>query len=203
MSALARLRKESSTRLQWSYNSFMNRIELINSLKDYHTPFQDETDYIKRFLFLLSDEPCFERTHLPGHITGSAWIVDSSRTQVLLVHHAKLNKWIQPGGHADGDENILGVALKEAEEETGLNEFKILDDTKPFDIDIHLIPQRKEFPEHFHYDVRFIMEANPKEQIFVSEESHDVKWIKLDDLEKYNQERSVLRMKEKLFRPHQ
>lgn len=177
----------------------MNRIDLVNSLHDYQTSFQEEKEFLQRFLSLLSDSPCFERTHLPGHITGSAWIVDSSRTQVLLVHHAKLNKWVQPGGHADGDENILRVALKEAEEETGLKEFNILNPHKPFDVDIHLIPQRKEFPEHFHYDVRFLMEANPNEAIHVSEESHDVKWIKLDDLEKYSQERSVLRMKEKLF----
>lgn len=177
----------------------MNRIDLVNSLKDYQTSFPEEEDFLKRFLSLLSDTSCFERTHLPGHITGSAWIVDSSRTQVLLVHHAKLNKWVQPGGHADGDENILRVALKEAEEETGLKKFKILDDKKPFDVDIHLIPQRKEFPEHFHYDVRFLLEANPNELIHVSEESHDVKWVRLHDLEKYNQERSVMRMKDKLF----
>jgi len=177
----------------------VNRFDLVTSLHDYQTAFQEEKDFINRFLSLLAEASCFERTHLPGHITGSAWIVDSSRTQVLLVHHAKLNKWVQPGGHADGDENILRVALKEAEEETGLKEFKVLEPKKPFDIDIHLIPQRSEFPEHFHYDVRFILEANPHQMIQVSEESHDVKWIRLDDLEKYSQERSVLRMKDKLF----
>jgi 8-oxo-dGTP pyrophosphatase MutT (NUDIX family) len=177
----------------------MNRINLVNSLHDYQTSFQEEKDFVNRFLSLLLDKPCYERSHLPGHITGSAWIVDSSRTRVLLVHHAKLNKWVQPGGHADGDENILRVALKEAEEETGLKEFCVIDSLKPFDIDIHRIPKRIEFPEHFHYDVRFLLEADPNTLIHVSEESHDVKWIKLNDLEKYNQERSVLRMKEKLF----
>lgn len=177
----------------------MNRIDLVNSLRDYQTSFQEEKDFISRFLSLLSDAACYERTHLPGHITGSAWIIDSSRTQVLLVHHAKLNKWVQPGGHADGDENILRVALKEAEEETGLKEFKIPNSKKPFDVDIHLIPKRAEFPEHFHYDVRFLLEADATPLIQVSEESLDVKWINLSDLEKYNQERSVLRMKEKLF----
>lgn len=176
----------------------MNRIELVNYLTHYQTSFQEEKKFISRFLSLLSDVPCFERTHLPGHITGSAWIVDARRTQVLLVHHAKLNKWVQPGGHADGDENILRVALKEAEEETGLSKFNIISN-RPFDVDIHLIPKRKDFPEHFHYDIRFLIEADPNELVHVSEESHDVKWIKLDDLERYNQERSVLRMKEKLF----
>lgn len=177
----------------------MNRIELVTSLHDYQTTYEEEKDFVNRFLSLLAEASCFERTHLPGHITGSAWIVDPSRTQVLLVHHAKLNKWVQPGGHADGDEDILRVALKEAEEETGLKEFKIHDSQRPFDIDIHRIPERTEFPEHFHYDVRFLLEANANELIHVSEESHDVKWIRLDDLAKYSQERSVLRMKDKLF----
>jgi 8-oxo-dGTP pyrophosphatase MutT (NUDIX family) len=177
----------------------MNRIELVNSLRDYVTAFEEENKFIHRFLSLLAEAPCFERTHLPGHITGSAWIVDANRTKVLLVHHAKLNKWMQPGGHADGDENILRVALKEAEEETGLKTLTVLHGAKPFDVDIHLIPKRAEFPEHLHYDVRFLLEANPDEQILVSEESHDVKWIKLDDLENYNTERSVVRMKEKLL----
>lgn len=176
----------------------MNRIDLVNHFLHYKTPFLEEEIFISRFLSLLSDEPCFERTHLPGHITGSAWIVDADRTKVLLVHHAKLNKWLQPGGHADGDENILQVALKEAEEETGLKKFNIIN-SKPFDVDIHLIPTRIDFPEHFHYDVRFLLEADPEQLITVSEESHDVRWINLDDLQNYTQERSVLRMKEKLF----
>jgi 8-oxo-dGTP pyrophosphatase MutT (NUDIX family) len=180
----------------------MNRIDLVNSLNGYQTSFPEEKDIVTRFLSLLSDESCFERTNLPGHVTGSVWIVDASRTRVLLVHHAKLNKWVQPGGHADGDENILRVALKEAEEETGLKEFTIIDNTKPFDIDIHLIPRRPDFPEHFHYDVRFLLQADVNELIQVSEESHDVKWIDLDDLEKYTSERSVLRLKEKLFGPN-
>lgn len=176
----------------------MNRITLVSQLSRHATLFQEEKEFIPRFLSLLSDAPCFERTHLPGHITGSAWIVDSSRTYVLLVHHAKLNKWVQPGGHADGDENILRVALKEAEEETGLKKFNIIDN-QLFDIDIHVIPKRVDFPEHLHYDVRFLLEADRNDLIQVSEESHDVKWVRLTELEKYNQERSVLRMKEKLF----
>lgn len=176
----------------------MNRNILVSQLMLHPTVFEEEKEFVPRFLSLLSDAPCFERTHLPGHITGSAWIVDATRTHVLLVHHAKLNKWVQPGGHADGDEDILRVALKEAEEETGLKKFNIIGDHL-FDVDIHLIPGRADFPEHFHYDVRFLMEADPGDVIQVSEESHDVKWVRLDELEQYNQERSVLRMKEKLF----
>ena len=180
----------------------MDRSTLVNFFSIYTTSFREEEFFINRFLELLSHPDCFQRTHLPGHITGSAWIVDCNRSQTLLVHHAKLNKWVQPGGHADGDENILRVALREAEEETGLKKLRIVE-LVPFDVDIHTIPLRKDFPEHFHFDIRFLIEASIDEPIIVSEESHDVKWVPLTSLEEYNQERSVLRMKEKLLRTHQ
>ncbi len=175
-----------------------NRASLIAQLSDYRTVFSEEADFISRFLDLLKHPDCYQRTHLPGHITGSSWIVDSSRSSVLLVHHAKLNRWLQPGGHADGDEDVLRVAQREAEEETGLKKLKIISSVV-FDIDIHLIPQRKDFPAHDHYDVRFLFEADTQEPIIVSEESHDVKWISLSKLETYNAERAVVRLKEKLF----
>ena len=174
----------------------MNRNSFIQSLQSYQTVFDEERKFISPFLELLHQQDCFERTHLPGHITGSSFIVNKDKTKTLLVHHAKLNKWVQPGGHADGDENVLRVALREAEEETGLKKFKY--DAKVFDIDIHTIPLRKDFPEHLHYDVRFLIEADENEKIIVSEESHDVKWIALSELERFTNERSVLRMKEKL-----
>jgi 8-oxo-dGTP pyrophosphatase MutT (NUDIX family) len=179
----------------------MDRHQLVAALQKYQTAFIEEKLFPSEFLRLLKDLNCYERTHLPGHLTGSAWITDSSREHVLLVHHARLNKWMQPGGHADGDENILRVALKEAEEETGLTKLTLLNES-PFDVDIHTIPQRKDFPEHLHFDVRFLLEANMDDPIIVSHESHDVKWVALTELEKYNPERSVIRMKEKLFRTH-
>jgi 8-oxo-dGTP pyrophosphatase MutT (NUDIX family) len=180
----------------------MNRESLVRFFSDYQTSYTDEALFIPRFLELLKQTNCFDRTHLPGHITGSAWIVDPSNTQALLVHHAKLNKWVQPGGHADGDENILQVALREAEEETGLKKLRVVNDT-PFDVDIHLIPKRADFPEHFHFDIRYLLEASMSDQIIVSNESHDVKWIALDTLEDYNPERSVIRMKIKSLRTNQ
>jgi 8-oxo-dGTP pyrophosphatase MutT (NUDIX family) len=175
------------------------RDELAEWLLGYRTPYPEEQAFVPHFLSLLEHPDCYQRTHLPGHLTGSAWIVNRKRSQVILVHHAKLNRWMQPGGHADGDENILNVALKEAQEETGLTNLTILL-KHPFDVDIHRIPVRKDFPEHFHYDVRFLLEADDKEPLKVSEESHDVKWISLDEIRAYASQSSVLRMAEKLFR---
>lgn len=175
----------------------MNRTELIQQLRSYQTSFAEEQVFIERFLELLDHPNAYQRTHLPGHITGSSWIVNEGFDETLLVHHAKLNKWVQPGGHADGDENILAVALREAQEETGLLQFEI--QPTVFDMDIHTIPARKDFPEHQHYDIRFLMKPLPNQSIAVSEESLDVKWIALTALENYTKERSVLRMKDKIM----
>src|SRR5690606_3265663 len=115
----------------------------------------------------------------------------------LLVHHGKLNKWLQPGGHSDGDENTLAVALREAQEETGVLNFTIPSEAF-FDLDIHPIPERKDMPTHFHYDVRFLFYASLNDPITVSEESHDVKWIALEEIaKKSGDNKSLLRMLEK------
>jgi len=176
----------------------VDRLQLIHEIQSYHTSYVEEKEFVASFLNLLKDENAFQRTHLPGHITGSAWIVNSDHTKVLLVHHAKLNRWLQPGGHADGDENILRVALREAEEETGVKELNVIQE-QIFDLDIHTIPTRKDFPEHLHFDIRYLIKANEADPIIVSEESHDVKWIAITDLEKYNDETSILRLKKKLL----
>lgn len=178
----------------------MDRGLLRGMLQSYKTAFTEEQIFIAPFLELLDHKDCFERTHLPGHITGSAWIINREKTKTLLVHHAKLNKWVQPGGHADGDENVMRVALREVEEETGLSHLKPATDI--FDVDIHIIPERKEFPTHFHYDIRFMVTGDDREPLVVSEESHDVRWINLSDLEEFNAERSVLRMRDKLTMIH-
>lgn len=173
------------------------RIALQQALTNYQSAYSAESIFIPSFLFLLEAEACYLRTHLPGHITGSAWIVDASREHVLLTHHAKLNKWLQPGGHADGDENVLNVALREAEEETGVKNFTLLQEGI-FDIDIHPIPERKDFGAHDHYDIRFLLQANKEEALIITEESHDLAWIKIADLSRYNESLSLQRMAEKV-----
>jgi len=174
----------------------VNRHALIHSLQAYQTIFNEEQTFVSSFLHLLKSPDCFQRTHLPGHLTGSAWILNADSNKVLLVHHAKLNRWMQPGGHADGDENILQVALKEAREETGIVNFRVNESI--FDIDIHTIPARKDIPEHLHYDVRFLVHTDEAEKIIVSEESHDVKWVSFAEIEKFTTEPSILRMKAKI-----
>ncbi len=174
------------------------RVELINNLTSYTTNFKEEQLLVPQFLTLLQSSRCYYRDHLYGHITGSAWIVDENKTHVLLIHHNNLNRWLQPGGHADGDENILNVAIREANEETGLTNLTQLT-PGIFDLDIHPIPARKGFSEHLHFDVRFLFEASIKDKLKISDESSDLKWINLEEVPTLTQNNaSILRMIKKL-----
>lgn len=114
-------------------------------------------------------------------MTASAWIIDEQGSSALLIHHKKLNRWLQPGGHADGEENILSVATKEAHEETGLKSLKLIDN-KIFDIDIHLIPRHGDIQAHNHHDIRFLFVAKKTEDYILSDESNELKWIPMDEI---------------------
>lgn len=124
--------------------------------------------------FLASDPQVFERAHPPGHFTGSAWLVSADGERVLLTHHRKLGLWLQLGGHADGDRDLARVGLREAEEESGLDGLVL--EGGVFDIDRHRIPARGADPEHWHYDVRFVVRATTREDFVVGEESLDLAW---------------------------
>ena len=176
----------------------MERRPLLDAIAAYARRHPDETATIDRFrAFVEAHEDCFERTLAwPGHVTGSAWIVSPERDAVLLTHHRKLDLWIQLGGHADGNPDALDVALREGLEESGLPSLEPLDAEIPFDLDIHVIPARKQEPEHEHFDVRYAFLA-PHREIVVSDESHDLAWVPIPELSSYTQDASVLRMAQK------
>jgi 8-oxo-dGTP pyrophosphatase MutT (NUDIX family) len=175
----------------------MSTHSLIESLRSYQSRYEAEQKFTPRFIELLSHPRAFFRDHLPGHMTASSWIVDDTRQFVLLTHHAKLNRWLQPGGHADGEQDLVAVARKEAAEETGLTSLKLLS-SEIYDIDIHLIPARKEFPAHFHYDVRFLFQADKDERMIISGESHELAWVPLMDIAGKSQNNlSMMRMADK------
>lgn len=131
--------------------------------------------------FLLNNEIIFGKENKDGHFTGSSWIINSDKSKALLTHHAKLNKWLQLGGHSETDESTFDTALREAQEESGLNSIKALSD-EIFDIDVQYIPEYKGEKEHFHYDIRFVFEADEGEKINLTEESKEVSWVSLDDI---------------------
>lgn len=176
----------------------MSRGDLIKSLIDYKTSYPEEKKFIHDFLTLLNDEAdCFKRALKTGHITGSSWIVNKSRDKALLTYHRKLNRWLQLGGHADGEEDILNVSKREAREESGLSSLVVVS-RDIFDIDIHLIPANVKEDSHHHYDIRYLFEADDSETLIVSQESKKLKWIPFAALSTYtSQNKSILRMAEK------
>ena len=147
--------------------------------------------------FYKTERTVFSKSNKKGHFTGSGWIVSPDKRKILMTHHKIINKWLQLGGHADGEGDLLKVALRESIEESGFREFKVLNETI-FDLDIHKIPKTDSETSHFHYDVRFLLEADPsKESIVVSDESYDVAWIPIEGVLELNPETSIRRMIEK------
>lgn len=143
--------------------------------------------------FVEEWKDCLSRSCEPGHLTGSAWIVSPERGYVLLTHHLKLEKWVQLGGHADGDGDLLAVALREAREESGLTSVRAIS-PEIFDLDRHWIPPRKTEAGHYHYDLRFLFEADPVERLTITSESKDLAWVELARVAALNPEESMARM---------
>lgn len=175
----------------------MHRNHLLLQLEKYLDHYPDESDMLERYLsFVRANEDCFRRSLQIGHVTGSAWVVNQAGTHTLLTHHKKLNKWLQLGGHADGDTDVLRVSKREVAEESGIVDVKQVG-AGIFDVDIHVIPARKSEPEHYHYDVRYALQVTGDETYVVSDESHDLAWIEIDRLHEKTQEESMLRMARK------
>lgn len=149
------------------------------------------------FPFIAAHPDCLWRTCLEGHLTASAWIVDPARERTLLTHHRKLDRWLQLGGHVDGEADLGTAALREAREESGLGRLRLVN-SEVFDVDRHRIPARGPEPEHWHYDVRFLIEGDPAEPLAISNESKDLAWVPLAEVVRLNPGESVARMVRKI-----
>jgi 8-oxo-dGTP pyrophosphatase MutT (NUDIX family) len=143
--------------------------------------------------FVESRPDCLLRSCAPGHLTGSAWILSPDRRRTLLTLHGKLGKWLQLGGHADGDPDLLAVALREAREESGIARISVVD-PRLFDMDRHWIPGNGGAPGHWHYDLRFMLEADPSEPVVATGESRELSWVDIAGVLALNPEESMARM---------
>ncbi len=180
----------------------MHRQELLKLLDNYHTRYMEEARYVQRaYDFVLDHPDCFNRELAHAHVTGSSWVVNPARTKVLMLHHRKLDEWFQPGGHADGDADILRVALRETTEESGLHAEQIqLLANNIFDVDIHTIHASEYAPRHEHIDIRFLVEIDDCLPIPGNDESHDVLWVPVESVTRFNNNRSTFRMLNKTRR---
>lgn len=185
----------------------MHREDLLQRLYTYRTPFMEEAAMVQRTIrFILAHEDCFDRNLAHGHVTGSAWVLNPARTHTLMLHHRKLDRWLQPGGHADGDPDMLQVVLKETSEESGIDMSHIvLPSDRVFDVDIHTIYPSAHDNRHVHFDIRFLLEIDDRLPIPGNSESHQVRWIPLGQVNQFNNALSLRRMVEKtraLPHPH-
>jgi len=152
----------------------------------------EQADTRARMLAFAADHAdALERTCPPGHFTGSALVVDAAVERTLVMFHRKLQRWLQPGGHAEGDANLAGVALKEATEETGIEALRV--DVLPIDLDIHEVAPPAEGP-HLHLDVRFLVIAPPGAVEQGNDESEALRWVTIDELAGLGVDRGTLRL---------
>jgi len=175
----------------------MHRNKLLNLIENYKTNLNNDNSVADEFISFINDNPdCFKRSLKHGHITSSAFVINKERTHTLLTHHKKLDKWLQLGGHVDGKSDVLAEAIREVKEESGLEQI-IVEFDGIFDLDVHLIPTNKNELQHYHYDVRFLLSTNITDELIISDESHDLKWIELTEITNYTSELSIIRMVQK------
>ena len=171
----------------------MHRNTLLKKMENYEA-FEQEKEFKSRIIsFVKKHKDCFERSLEIGHITASCWLLNNDHTKALLMHHTKLDMWVQPGGHCDGDSDVVAVALKEAREESGIQGIEPVS-TDIFDIDIHLIPENSKEKAHYHYDIRFLLQVTSNEEIIQNKESKELRWISKNPTKLPTQEISVTRM---------
>jgi 8-oxo-dGTP pyrophosphatase MutT (NUDIX family) len=176
----------------------MHRKPILDLLNQHQAFDANEARMVADTIRFINENPdCFHRSLAIGHITASAWVIDSRSEKALLTHHRKLNSWFQLGGHCDGDPDVLASARREVEEESGLSNFKLAQETI-FDVDVHLIPASSKEAAHYHYDIRFLFEADSTAALIISAESKDLAWIKYEEIKNYNQSESIIRMVEKM-----
>jgi 8-oxo-dGTP pyrophosphatase MutT (NUDIX family) len=159
------------------------RLSLLSALRA-HFPADEEEERSRGLLIELvtSVARCFDRTTFaPGHVTGSAFVICRKTRRVLLHHHRRLDRWLQVGGHDDGEHDPKRTAVREAREETGLLDLDFLS-PEILDVDVHVIPPSRGEPEHRHHDVRYaLVTAEPESIQRQDAESLALAWFELDE----------------------
>lgn len=159
-----------------------------------------EAGHRDRMLWLLQEkENCFWRSCFPAHFTASALVLSADGERTLLTHHHFLDRWLQFGGHCDGEADLLQAALREAREESGIEELTAPLDTRPVDLDIHPIPAspKRGEPAHEHFDVRYVLIAPPRAEPRISSESKELRWFTPEEMLAVNDEPGLRRLVEK------
>lgn len=174
----------------------MNKLEILVLLGQHSTKFEEEKTFLTQTIdFVSRTEHFWQRSTQKGHLTGSAWVLSADGESVLLLHHAKLDRWLQPGGHVDDtDDSLAETARREAMEECGIVELA-LHTAAIFDLDVHEIPARGNEPAHFHFDLRFLFSVPETVEIQRNLlETKAIAWVRLEALSSETTPQSLRRM---------
>lgn len=177
------------------------KFNLLDELERYQPFDQVEAKNLRLIKdFMKSGTNLFSRSNLAGHINGSAYLLNEDLTKLLMTHHKALNTWLQFGGHSDGDENTMRVAMRETMEESGIKNFKPMQIGNSYimDVAVNDIPanEKKKEPAHKHYDIYFMFTTAEKNYT-VSDESNDLRWFTLDEFKQLEPNQNRLRFIEK------
>ncbi len=177
----------------------MSRVSSLRTHLEVYEPVSGEAHAVAAVLNLLAtvDNPLSDENYIPGHVTASAFVVDRAQKRLLLIHHAKLDRWLQPGGHIDPGEDPMTAAIREVQEETGVDGVPL--GSGIFDVDVHPIPAHGGRPPHIHYDVRFLLKAT-SDVLRDSDEVLGVKWVPFREVPSVVPEDSVRRATRKMER---
>ena len=169
------------------------------ALLDAYDPSSGEVEAKREMLELAegADDPFSRYLFEPGHFTASGFVLSPDGRSLLMVHHRRLDRWLQPGGHIDPTgEQVVEASMREIEEETGIGNLVLAGDGI-FDIDVHRVPARKGEPAHYHFDVRFLFHTADAD-VVAADEVHDAAWVALGDVAGITEDESVLRAVRKL-----
>ena len=175
---------------------------LVSELRRYRGADPSEESHRLRILHFVEREPLWwHRETMPGHVTASAFVVDLELGKILLHHHRKLDRWLQLGGHDEGERSPARAVIREVEEESGLENFDFYGRPVIFDLDIHPIPTLGAMPAHDHLDVRYLMVADPADPIRRADsESRKLRWLDLDEAAQLVAESGFQRVVQKIRR---
>jgi len=179
-------------------------VNWINSIKNYK-PYNEQEKKDKEIILNCINifDDVLTRNNEIAHITSSAFVVNKNRDKVLMVHHNIYNSWSWTGGHADGETDLLAVAIREVKEETGVkNVYPVTPDI--FSIDILTvvghIKKGNYVAPHLHLSIAYLLEANEDEALIVKEdENSGVKWVPIDEVNEYSSEPHMQKVYEKLI----
>ena len=160
----------------------MNRQELLNQIEHY-TPFNEQEEMDKQLIlnWIRNNTNAFSRENTVAHMTASAWVVNQDKSKILMVYHNIYNSWSWLGGHADGETDLLSVAIREVKEEAGIsNVYPVSEEIfslESLTVDGH-VKKGKYVSSHLHFNITYFLEADPEEAVSIkADENSGVAWF--------------------------